>query len=275
MAEIVIAVTVGSIGIAVSVFLYLRSQIPAIIAVQSLDATMIGGDDPALPDEVMVLYRKEPVTKLTLSTVWLWNAGKKTVRRGDILSKTPLELAFSGDVLKCRTIRQSRSVVEIEGSVSEDNKGRVSCTFQFLDPGDGGVLEIHHTGSAEPPSPHGTLIGLRGSPKYWGRAWGAYASSTQLDNKVRKVMNSVVMVLGLGMTVSGALGPRLAAAVPFLDGFLPSDWLLIPLGLMYAGLPAYLFWTRRRRFPSALVLDATQSRPGRANSILSISVDRP
>ena len=265
MEQVVVAVGIGVVGVAVSLVLYWRSQIPAVIAVQSLDASLIGGDDPALPPEVEVFYQKRPVQTLTSSTVWIWNSGRKPVRRQDIVAKNPLRLVFSGDVLECKPTRESRPDIEFRTVKKATD---VLCDFEFLEPGDGGVVEVLHTGSADAPVVKGTIIGLgKRGPQYRGRAWGAYIASKQPET-VRGGLHAAVFAIGVGITVVGILGDRVVPTV-----FLPASgtWSLIPLGLVYAGLPAYLFWSRRRRFPSVLALDATEGRPA---NVLSI-IDRP
>ncbi|MDE0295245.1 MAG: hypothetical protein OXI93_13740, partial [Bryobacterales bacterium] len=66
------------VGIAGLVLTWLARK-PSIVAFQSLDVSMIGGK-AVFPDEVEVRYRGSLVPRLTSSTVWIWNAGKKTLK---------------------------------------------------------------------------------------------------------------------------------------------------------------------------------------------------
>ena len=46
---------------------------------------MIGDKTSIFPDGAEVRYRGTPVPRITSGTVWIWNAGKKTVRGTDIV----------------------------------------------------------------------------------------------------------------------------------------------------------------------------------------------
>ena len=152
---------VGVVGVTVGLLSYWRTRIPGIIAFQSHDVSMIGGDNAVFPSEVEVRYRKTPVPRVTSSTIWMWNAGKKTMEGEDIIEHDPLRLRFSGEVLNVRIIKVTREVLQIKADkakdASEEGRRTVYCSFGFLDPGDGGVLEVLHTGSAEAPKCIGTI----------------------------------------------------------------------------------------------------------------------
>ena len=152
---------VGTASLTLALLLYWRSRISGIIAFQSHDVSMIGSDNAVFPSEVEVRYRETPVPRLTSSTIWMWNAGKKTVDGEDIVEHDPLRLRFGGEVLNVRIIKVTREVLQIKADKSKDasEEGRrtVYCGFGFLDPGDGGVLEVLHTGSAEAPKCIGTI----------------------------------------------------------------------------------------------------------------------
>ena len=98
---------IGTIIEAIGLFLFWRSQISGIVAFQSRDVAMIGCSDAVFPAEVEVRYRGAQVPRLISSTVWIWNAGKKTVRGTDIVAHDPLRLRFSGEVLDVRIRRSS------------------------------------------------------------------------------------------------------------------------------------------------------------------------
>ncbi len=107
---------VGAGGAALALFLYWRSQIPGMIAFQSHDVSMIGGGDAVFPVEVEVRYRGTSVPKLTSSTIWIWNAGKKTVRGSDVVAHDPFQFRFDGEVLPWCT-----TSIEAESSLGPDS----------------------------------------------------------------------------------------------------------------------------------------------------------
>ncbi len=256
---------VGTAGVALALLLYWRSRISGIIAFQSHDMSMIGGDDAVFPAEVEVRYRGTPVPGLTSSTVWIWNAGKKTVRGADIVAHDPLRLRFGGDVLNVRIRKVSREVVRITADTSGEIGKTVCCGFEFLDPGDGGVLEVLHTGSAEAPECTGTIIGLPNGLQHWGRAWG-FSASSRRERRISRIIVTMMLIFGLGMSVLGILGKQyIEEALPFLaepPELQPPFWLrvtgrglLVLFGLLSSLFSAFGVWSLRRRSPSSLDVD--------------------
>ena len=75
-----VGTAIGILGLVLAIFFYVRSRISGTIAYQSQDVSIVGGDDSSIPTEVEVLYRTTPIPKLTSSTVWIWNAGKKLLK---------------------------------------------------------------------------------------------------------------------------------------------------------------------------------------------------
>ena len=133
---------------------------------------MIGDETSIFPDGAEVRYRGTPVPRITSSTVWIWNAGKKTVRGTDIVERDPLQLCFGGEVLNVRTRAVSREAVKFAIATPTDSseaaRRTVCLDFEFLDPGDGGAIDVLHTGPDETPKFTGTVVGIPKGPQYWG-----------------------------------------------------------------------------------------------------------
>ena len=257
-----VGTTIGLAGLALALLFYLRSRISGIIAFQSHDVPMVGDSDAVFPAEVEVRYRGTPVPRLISSTVWIWNAGKKTLRGADIVAHDPLQLHFGGEVLNVRIKKVSREVVRITADTSGEMEETVSCGFEFLDPGDGGVLEVLHTGSDEAPECTGTIIGFPRGLRNWGRARGSSASSRR-ERRVNRIFATVMLILGLVLIVVGILGEQRAEqyiedALPFLTEpphlQLPS-WVLVMLGLLLSSGSGVVVWILGIRSPSSLEVD--------------------
>lgn len=231
-------------GMALSALLYKLTQTPGAIAVQSLDVSMIGSTDAVFPDDVTLLYKKEPVPNVTSSFVWIWNAGRKTMRKRDIVENDRLRLHYCASVLNVRSIRPTRKPIGMIACQEPEQPHTVSCSFEFLEPGDGAVFEVLHSGPNEAPAVEGTIIDHR-KPKHWGRAWGAYGQPTRPPRWVYVTMGFI----GIAMTIVGAIQFRMT---DFSAG-----WEFIAVGVAYALFPAWRLWSRRRRFPPSLVLDST------------------
>ena len=239
---------VGIAGLALAVVFYLRSRNPSIVAIQSNDVSMIGRG-AVFPDDVEVRYRGTPVPRLTSSTVWIWNAGKKTVRGSDIVAHDPLRLHFGGDVLNVRIINMTREALRIKAKTSEEEaRGTVCWDFEFLDPGDGGVLEVLHNGSDEAPKYTGTIIGLPKGLRY-RQLLGPYIRSE------RRIILSIfagAVVGGVAMMLQGILG--ILGEPLILPETDDSPWSLVGLGIFLFSVGALILRNLRRRAPSSLDL---------------------
>ena len=258
MQDIISILNQGWIGVVIgvlSLILYWRSRLSGILAVKSREVSMIGGEDSIFPREVEVRYRGNPVSRLTSSTVWIWNAGKKTLREEDLTARDPLRLHFSGSILNVKIRRTSRPVAQMSAARSENDSQTVLLGFEFLDPSDGLVVQVLHSGSDEHPECLGTIIGPPKAPRYWGHAWGGYTDSIR-KFRIAKAILWACLAIGLWFGILGVLGNRIVEIIPIHDveDAMPR-WSYLTLGFLYTILPSFFLWTRRRRFPSTLIID--------------------
>ena len=97
-------------------------------------------------DKMQILYDGTPVKNLTVSKIAFWNDGAETIRRENTTRKDPLRVESIGD---CDIV--DASVIMATDSVSEfriqrmDSK-QIRILFAFLDKGQGGIIQLIHTG---------------------------------------------------------------------------------------------------------------------------------
>ena len=249
-----IGTIVGLAGVTVGLLSYWRTRISGIIAFQSHDVSMIGGDNAVFPSEVEVRYRKTPVPRLTSSTIWMWNAGNKTVEGEDIIEHDPLRLRFSGEVLNVRIIKVTREVLQIKAyearDASKKKRRTVYCGFGFLDPGDGGVLEVLHTGSADAPKCFGTIKKIpKGIQKL--RFAAPYVRSATPYKPARGIswfIAFVMLILGLNILIgvfTGSHDPPITSVV---------YWICALFGLFLLSEAVVAILRLRRQAPASLRL---------------------
>ena len=237
------------------VFLYWRAKIPGIIAFQSHDVSMIGGDNSVFPAEVVVQYRETPIPRLTSSTVWIWNAGKKIVEGEDIVERDPLRLCFDGEVLNVRVIKVTREVIDIKVDKSEDTseegKRTVYWGFGFLEPRDGGVLEVLHTGSPEAPKSKGTIKKLpKGRAQHFPFAAPYYARRFATPDRSARGCSWFVAItmsifgLNLLRVIFDSVGDPTISSVAY--------WIMVPIALFIFIEAVVAIWRLRRQPPSSL-----------------------
>lgn len=93
-----------------------------------------------------------PVTNISRTSVAIWNHQGDTVRGADIVPDDRLRIQLDdGDhALQARAASRSRLQNKLNVTVDSVNDRMIYVDFDFLDAGDGGVIEVIHHGPAEP-----------------------------------------------------------------------------------------------------------------------------
>lgn len=122
--------------------------------------TLIDTKDEILNHLVMLFDGRE-VRSVTRTTVALWNAQGGVVRGSDTLPTDRLRLQLDDDdiALYARVVSVSRTQIEAQCSIDPDNPNAAFISFDFLDAGDGFIVEILHMRS----TPAGLLGTFRGA----------------------------------------------------------------------------------------------------------------
>ena len=99
---------------------------------------------------IQIKYGDTLVNRVSMTTVWFWNHGKKPIRRDDVPLKQPLiiELDDSNSpvtILDVSVQKVSREAIDFSATKFSDSEVRIE--FMFLDRGDGARVEVQHTGS--------------------------------------------------------------------------------------------------------------------------------
>jgi ABC-type multidrug transport system fused ATPase/permease subunit len=115
-----------------------------------------------LPTGITVHYRGQGIPRLTRTRVSLLNDGEKTISGNDIVASDPLRLKLRGDsrVLAATVLKTKRDVCEIKALPDASCPSETHIRFDFLDAGDGAVIEILHTSEESNVEFLGTVRGL-------------------------------------------------------------------------------------------------------------------
>ncbi|MDE0294821.1 MAG: hypothetical protein OXI93_11600, partial [Bryobacterales bacterium] len=122
-----------------------------------------------------------------------------------IVAYDPLRLHFAGEILNVRIRKVTREVLRFTADTSEEASGTVCWGFEFLDPGDGGVLEVLHSGPVEAPKCTGTIMGLPKGLQYRPRE-GTSRWYRRLLLVKWLPLGVVMLIVGLSATLHGILG---------------------------------------------------------------------
>jgi hypothetical protein len=213
---------------------------------------LIGGDDKALPNEVEISFRGQVVERLTRTHIVFWNSGKALLRGSDIVEDDPLrcECAEGSRILDARVVTSTRPSTKFAVQFNSNIPDRVAFTFDYLDPGDGAVVELLHTDPERYPAIRGTMRGVPTGCLNWGRI----ARSTNLPLPFQSFRRPVAMwtmaAMGFVTLGSAMLLPDSLLTRNHLDNYFRTPLLIT--GAAYIVLPALFLWMTRRRYPNAL-----------------------
>ncbi|MFC9919158.1 hypothetical protein [Agromyces binzhouensis] len=96
---------------------------------------------------VAATFEGRPIASISRTFLAFWNERGDHVEGSSILATDPLriEVSDNDEVLQARVVAQSRSQIGLKVDEVDDTH---RLEFDFLDPGDGGVIEVLHTGNS-------------------------------------------------------------------------------------------------------------------------------
>jgi hypothetical protein len=112
---------------------------------------------------IRVLYDDRDVHRITQSLIWLWREGRGTIKGSDIDSDDPVAVAVPNDVriLDVSVLAQSKDTNKVEVLPDSSDETRAIVSFKYLEPRQGAVIEVLHTGkSPAAVALSGTIMGV-------------------------------------------------------------------------------------------------------------------
>lgn len=93
-------------------------------------------------------YNEQNVENLTISKIIFWNDGAETIKRDDITTANPLRIIGTEQVelLEVRPLSSSSTSNCLKCELTEDKKS-APIEFEYLDQGQGAVIQVVHTGT--------------------------------------------------------------------------------------------------------------------------------
>jgi hypothetical protein len=215
-----------------------------------------------------VTYRNLPVDALASSTVVIWNAGTTTLEGSAIITndRLRLELGAKAKVLSAELVKVSREVIKFSAVASPEREDLVLLGFEFLDPGDGAVVRVLHTGIKLHAAVRGTIKGMPSGCINAGTMEPAERVGTTRSRNTR-IFRTFMLILTCGMgtmVIASGLSPRAWDIVNWplsrpKEGSV--TWLAVVMGMVYILLPSALLYTLRRRYPKSLMIEDPPSQP--------------
>ncbi len=257
---------IALISLFLAYFFYRKSRSEAKLYYETRTRHLIGGSKKILPDEVRISFKGLEVPRLSSSHIIFWNAGRVTIRQDDIVQSDPVRIVFSDRtlVLRSRVVSSTRAVIAFAAKINPEQAHEILCTFDYLDGGDGAVVEILHTDEKRFPLVCGTIRGIPEGLKDHGPKLNFAASTPLAASRTRLVILGGPFLLGVLMMTFGLLRQSLLAWFPFLQTLMwknvtpessPVDAAAIIGGMLYAVVFGLFLWVSRRRFPPNLKVD--------------------
>jgi len=251
----------GILGIVAASYFYRKSRYISKLAYQHEDVTLLGEADAAFPDEVKILFDGKDVPRVTSNKVILWNAGNTTIGASQLVASDPFRIELkekSSSILKVRIINKTREVNGFRVHEQKDEMFKRELHFDFLDPNDGVVFEIIHSGGRKDLDIKGTIKGIPSGIGDLGIIYSTKRSKGIYPfENINKVM-VVAALIGFCMILYGIFKPNIVELFPQListpkpDDPTKISWAPVVTGLAYTIMPLMLLWIKRKRYPAVL-----------------------
>jgi hypothetical protein len=143
---------------------------------------------------------------LSATIIAVWNAGNETIHSSDITSAKPLAIKAAADGVKLL----GASVIQLNNPASRaactftKNSNEALLTFEYLDPGNGMVVEVLHTGTSQGAlRVEGTFKGCGDIRNHARNPSGVFPRRLLLGKEPHKLRNVAwrLAVLGVCMNI--------------------------------------------------------------------------
>lgn len=179
---------IGIAGLILAVFTYFKTREFRQAVYRQKSENIIGGVNPELESRIEIRCDNLVISRVTKTTVWLWNNGNQTIRRADISEADPLRITFPENTQIIEAKIAGMSLAANAVGVKAIKGNQVFPSFDFLDSTQGFACEILHNGQPDKCTIRGTIIGA-GSPVLWN------------PNSAKNLMSHVAAVAPLNLTI--------------------------------------------------------------------------
>lgn len=148
------------IGFLVSFLFYKLSKVKKSMAYYANSYLLLSKEGGKLPtSKITVFYESKEINNLCKSIIFIWNDGNMTIFGKDIALGDELKIVFSNGnkILETEVARITNIANNFIINVVNDV---INFKFDFLEPGDGALIETTYTGKYCRPKIVGTIIGM-------------------------------------------------------------------------------------------------------------------
>ncbi len=246
-----IGTMVGFVGIVVGLIVAYSFKARSRIATQ-INTLQIVGHNSVLPKDIEFLFRGNKVPNVTMSRIAIWNMGNTIIKGDQIVDSDPLRIITSDDstILDVQILARTRQVNAFVCIAEQQKCNEVECRFDYLDPDDGALIQLIHTGN-DKVEVRGTL---RGIPKGVSVVGNPYKDTEpqqpKLSPRSSKILALVFIAGGVLLTIYAKVAspshPEIGSGVLFAS-----------LTLMLVGI--IIYWAMGRMPPGQLTTQITSN----------------
>lgn len=234
---------ISFIGLIAAILIYRASRIGPRPVFQIWSLPLLNNDNQALPLEVSILFKGSSVNRLTRTQIIFWNSGYGLLNGIDMIKEDPLCFLFdvSGIILNAVVSKMTLLTNKFKVEVNPERPNELLCSFDYLNSGDGAIIEVLHTAQEEYVKCRGTF---RGVPK-GVRNWGGLNPPIDAMKKHREIYSErsiiiIIIIISAILLFSTIYIQRWMVRLP-----------LILLGSVFL-IGCLLPWIDRRRIPPSL-----------------------
>jgi len=239
-----VSIALGIAGVLLAVYFYKQSKPIRQLSFACRTFRIISDKCQRVPG-LGVAYEGKDIPSLSITKLAVWNAGTEALRAQDIPSSDPLVIAVRGSkvhLLKVAVIEvtHTANAASVQFSVNDGNEP-AKLTFEYLNPGDGLLVDVVHTGTGtDDIELRGSLVGAlinkaASDPETMTTAAGPHAATTIVSVQSGREHEKFFGYACLAMSVCAAIATGVGAYFDF------HDWRTFPffsIGLFALGLLA-------------------------------------
>lgn len=101
---------------------------------------------------ITAIFDNKPVqTDITAAQVAIWNQGRKSIRKDQVLKPVVIRTGDGSPILEATIRKESRDVTQLSLGTEEIQKGRLTVLWNILEQNDGGVIQLIYAGNTDVP----------------------------------------------------------------------------------------------------------------------------
>lgn len=137
------------VGVILAVYFYVAaSRYPELVYYISPARAVVVKQGTA--SRLAVSFDGRPIAQdVTAAQLSIWNRGKESIRRGAILQPLVIRTDGKAPILEATIRKKSRDVVQLELNQSKMGAGELELSWNVLESGDGGLLQIVYAGGPD------------------------------------------------------------------------------------------------------------------------------